>query len=45
MANKKKLINKRKKQIKILILEPKTSNNFKDKYSKQDKARKQQGGL
>ena len=32
--SKKKLINKRKKKAKILILEPKTSNDSRDKYSK-----------
>ena len=31
--NKKKLVNKHKKKAKTLILEPKTPNNFKDKYS------------
>ena len=44
-ANKKKLANKRKKQAKILIPEPKTPNNSRDEYSKQDKAREQQEDL
>ena len=33
IADEKKVINKRKKQAKILTLEPKTPNNFKNKYS------------
>jgi len=45
MDNKKKLANKRKKKAKILTLEPKTPNNSEDKYSKWDKARKQQEDL
>ena len=43
--NKKKLVNKRKKKAKILILEPETPNNSKNKYSKWDKAREQQEDL
>ena len=45
IANKKKVTNKRKKRAKTPTSEPKTSNNFKDKYSKWDEAHKQQEGL
>jgi len=41
IGNKKKVANKCKKKVKTLILEPKTPNNFRNKYSKWDKVRKQ----
>jgi len=45
IADKKKVINKRKKQAKILTLEPKTPNNSEDEYSEWDEAHEQQEDL
>ena len=45
IADKKKVVKKRKKQVKILILEPETPNDSKDKYSEWDEVYKQQEDL